>query len=105
MYLNNPINQDTPHPLCNLWLVVHILMRWLIKHFSMHEVPQDVGSELNHILRIAFLFLVTFIHGLLHMHLHSPLELVMNRLHLFLEPFALLLFIFLLSFHSRRSAA
>ena len=52
MHLNNPVNKNAPHPLTNVWLVLHVFDLWLILKLSPQVVFHDVSSEFGHILRV-----------------------------------------------------
>ena len=94
MNLNDPVDQDAPHPLGDLWLVLHVLMLRLIVHLGRQEMLEDIRSELRHILGIISILIVAILHCLREMLLASPLELSIHLAKLLLKPLSLLPLIF-----------
>ena len=92
MHLNDPVDQDAPHSLCDLRLVFHILVLGLIHHFSCHKVLHYIRSKFGNILRIGSIFLITLIHSLFEIIIAPFLEIFVHTLKFFLEPFPIIFF-------------
>ena len=96
MHLNDPVDQDTSHSLGDLRLVVHVLVLRLVHHFGRHKVLHNISCKFSDVLRVWCILSVAFVHSILEMNSAPSLEVVIDRLKLFVESLCLLPFIFLL---------
>lgn len=96
MHLDDPVNQDASHSLGDLRLVLHVLVLRLVHHFSRHEVLHNISCKLSDILRIGSIFSITFVYRILKMHFAPTLEILIDRLELFVKSLSLLPFVFFL---------
>ena len=96
MHLDDPVNQNASHSLCNIWLILHIFEFWLVLTFCSHEVLENVTGEFGNVLGVLSLMNIAVFDTLYKMALNSLQKVLVDRPHFVIE---IMLLIFLEFFY------
>ena len=74
VHLNYPVNQNAPHSLCYVGLLLHVLDFRLVVDLSFEVVTQDFLSKFDYVLGIVCVLEITLFYYVLHMGSYSRLK-------------------------------